>query len=450
MPFGRSTRTGCSSLPSICRRRRPRRCSISRSAPRRRLRRRCRRTRTPSRIPMRSAASGSWPTSTSCARRWSIRGSAGPSSCTRRSGSWSSAASAVRRGSRARPAPARPSSRCTGRRIWRGAIRKRAVLVTTFSRRLALALEIKLKRLLDQDPAALARVTVAHVDGIGYRLHELFFGTRPNVASASQIETALVDGGQGAGRGALQPAFPSGGVADRGRRLAAQELGGVPRRVAARSAGPGSAASSARRCGRVFERARAQLHDAQRDDLGGHPGPRDRPSSAGRETSPFTHVVADEAQDLARAAAAHAGRAGAPDDPDALFFAGDLGQRIFQHPFSWLSLGIDVRGRSLSLKVNYRTSHQIRRRADVLLPRQIRDVDGYEDSRAARSRCSTGPSRSSAPSRTSRTRSPSSATWLAIVIDERRAARGDGGVRAHRGADRPGRGVRSRRLDRRP
>jgi superfamily I DNA/RNA helicase len=28
------------------------------------------------------------------------------------------------------------------------------------------------------------------------------------------------------------------------------------------------------------------------------------------------------------------------------------------------------------------TSHQIRRRADVLLPRQIRDVDGYEDSRA--------------------------------------------------------------------
>jgi hypothetical protein len=70
------------------------------------------------------------------------------------------------------------------------------------------------------------------------------------------------------------------------------------------------------------------------------------------------------------------------DAPDAWFFAGDIGQRIFQHPYSWLSLGIDVRGRSFSLKVNYRTSHQIRRRADVLLPRQIRDVDGYEDSRA--------------------------------------------------------------------
>jgi Nucleotidyl transferase AbiEii toxin, Type IV TA system len=35
----------------------------------------------------------------------------------------------------------------------------------------------------------------------------------------------------------------------------------------------------------------------------------------------------------------------APPGPDALFFAGDLGQRIFQPPFSWKGLGIDVRGR---------------------------------------------------------------------------------------------------------
>ena len=32
------------------------------------------------------------------------------------------------------------------------------------------------------------------------------------------------------------------------------------------------------------------------------------------------------------------------DRADALFFAGDLGQRIFQTPFSWRSLGVDVRG----------------------------------------------------------------------------------------------------------
>jgi superfamily I DNA/RNA helicase len=68
--------------------------------------------------------------------------------------------------------------------------------------------------------------------------------------------------------------------------------------------------------------------------------------------------------------------------PDALFFAGDIGQRIFQQPLSWLGLGVDVRGRSATLKVNYRTSHQIRRAADRLLPAKVRDVDGLEDDRA--------------------------------------------------------------------
>jgi superfamily I DNA/RNA helicase len=67
--------------------------------------------------------------------------------------------------------------------------------------------------------------------------------------------------------------------------------------------------------------------------------------------------------------------------PDALFFAGDLGQRIFQPPFSWKSLGVDVRGRSRTLRVNYRTSHQIRSQADRLLPPELADVDGIEEDR---------------------------------------------------------------------
>lgn len=91
-------------------------------------------------------------------------------------------------------------------------------------------------------------------------------------------------------------------------------------------------------------------------------------------------IVVDEAQDLGvpelRFLAALA-----PDTPDALFFAGDIGQRIFQQPFSWKGLGIDVRGRSHTLKVNYRTSQQIRQMADRLLPGTIRDVEGLEDHR---------------------------------------------------------------------
>jgi len=90
--------------------------------------------------------------------------------------------------------------------------------------------------------------------------------------------------------------------------------------------------------------------------------------------------VVDEAQDIGvqqlRFLAAIAG-----NRANALFFAGDLGQRIFQTPFSWKSLGVDVRGRSRTLNINYRTSHQIRLQADRLLGPEVSDVDGNVESR---------------------------------------------------------------------
>lgn len=96
--------------------------------------------------------------------------------------------------------------------------------------------------------------------------------------------------------------------------------------------------------------------------------------------SPYDFVVVDEAQDVnvpqLRLFAALAG-----DRSNALFFAGDQGQRISQLPFSWKSLGVDVRGRSQSLRVNYRTSHQIRGMADRLLDSELADVDGIAESR---------------------------------------------------------------------
>ncbi|HOO36038.1 MAG TPA: 3'-5' exonuclease, partial [Smithella sp.] len=95
---------------------------------------------------------------------------------------------------------------------------------------------------------------------------------------------------------------------------------------------------------------------------------------------PFDYVVVDEAQDVSIAqlqflAALGSGR------KNGLFFAGDLGQRIFQQPFSWKSLGVDIRGRSRTLRINYRTSHQIRMQADRLLGKEITDVDGNVEER---------------------------------------------------------------------
>ncbi len=96
--------------------------------------------------------------------------------------------------------------------------------------------------------------------------------------------------------------------------------------------------------------------------------------------SPFEYIVVDEAQDMTVAQLRFLAALAAPRD-NGLFFAGDLGQRIFQTPFSWKALGVDIRGRSRTLHINYRTSHQIRIQADQLLGAEMADVDGNTEQR---------------------------------------------------------------------
>ena len=99
-----------------------------------------------------------------------------------------------------------------------------------------------------------------------------------------------------------------------------------------------------------------------------------------RRNPPFDFAIVDEAQDIGVAQLRFLAALGG-QRPNSLFFAGDLGQRIFQTPFSWKALGIDIRGRSRILKLNYRTSHQIRRQADRLLGPEVADVDGNVEDR---------------------------------------------------------------------
>jgi hypothetical protein len=106
---------------------------------------------------------------------------------------------------------------------------------------------------------------------------------------------------------------------------------------------------------------------------------------------PYDYAVIDEAQDISvpqlRLLASMLSV-----KPNGLFFAGDLGQRIFQQPFSWSALGVDVRGRSKTLKINYRTSQEIRRQSDRLLEPQFTDMDGVSEDRTGTISVFSGPS----------------------------------------------------------
>jgi len=101
---------------------------------------------------------------------------------------------------------------------------------------------------------------------------------------------------------------------------------------------------------------------------------------SGKVSSPFDAVVVDEVQDLGSQElmflAILAGK-----DPNGLMLVGDGGQRIYANKFTLKSLGIDVRGRSHILRLNYRTTEQIRRFADKIISSKGDDLDGSEDSR---------------------------------------------------------------------
>jgi hypothetical protein len=94
----------------------------------------------------------------------------------------------------------------------------------------------------------------------------------------------------------------------------------------------------------------------------------------------YDHVVADECQDLGSAELKLL-RALARSGGNDLFLCGDAGQRIFCQRIPWSTVGIDVRGRSVRLTVNYRTTDQIRTFADRLLPASLEGEDGEAEGR---------------------------------------------------------------------
>jgi len=261
------------------------------------------------------------------------------------------------------------------------------VLLTTFSPALAHALHTRLRRLVGRTPKLAERIDVVALDEVGERLFRFAFG-KPALADVGSVRRYL-DDATAAVRAEARSAS-SALPAKLGAGFLWSEWAEVvdPWQIDSwegyrdiKRLGRKTRLSEAQRAAawQVFSRVRDRLRAEKRltraelfTRLAGH--------YAGGAKQPFEHVVVDEAQDISvpqlRFLAALGG-----EQRNALFFAGDLGQRIFQLPFSWKSLGVDVRGRSRTLHVNYRTSHQIRIQADRLLGPEVADVDGNAEDR---------------------------------------------------------------------
>ena len=263
------------------------------------------------------------------------------------------------------------------------------ILLVTFSDALANALNIKLHRLIGNEQEIRERIIIHAIKELGADLHNEAFGP-PKVATADQVHSLLTEAAAAKQEARFTPDFlftEWRDVVDAWQIDSWDGYENVPRLGRKRRLG----GKQREALWTIFSHVRKQLIAQglvtwpmiyQR--VAEHVG-----YEADREAR-FDFAMVDESQDLGIAELKLLAALVRPQ-PDGLFFTGDLGQRIFQQPFSWKRLGVEIQGRSHTLNINYRTSHQIRHQADQLLPTTIRDVDGNVEERGGTISVFNGP-----------------------------------------------------------
>ena len=261
------------------------------------------------------------------------------------------------------------------------------ILLATFSDALANMLSTKLRRLAGHQPRVLERIEVDALDTVGMRLYARHFGPA-TIADESVVEMALAQvSGQFTGHRFSQRFL----LSEWHNVIDAWQIDSweAYRSFARRGQKTRLAESHRESIWPIFVAIRehlakdglitmAQLFNTLAEQI------------SQRSSPPYEYAVIDEAQDLSVPQLRFLAALG-DDRPDSLFFAGDQGQRIFQAPFSWKSLGVDIRGRSRVLRVNYRTSHQIRSQADRLLDPEVSDLDSNVEERKGTVSAFNGP-----------------------------------------------------------
>ena len=282
------------------------------------------------------------------------------------------------------------------------------VLLTTFSDTLADVLRTKLRRLIHKQPRLAERVEVDAIDTVGERLYRAQIGS-PDIATPELVQTLLVKAAGDAETHKFAPRFLMGeweNVVD-AWQLDSWEAYRDVRRLGRKTRLPVEQRSA---LWTIFERVKVELRARGLVTPPGMFGVLAK-GIQDRRNPPFDFTVVDEAQDISVAQLRFLAALGG-QRANSLFFAGDLGQRIFQTPFSWKALGVDVRGKSQTLKLNYRTSHQIRTHADRLLGPEVADVDGYVEDRRGTVSAFSGKSPAIRGFETHREESEAVGTWL--------------------------------------
>ncbi|MDZ7753849.1 MAG: 3'-5' exonuclease [Gammaproteobacteria bacterium] len=252
------------------------------------------------------------------------------------------------------------------------------VLFTTFTANLATDIKENLRKIMK--PEDLQRVEVTHVDQWVSRFlkqhkypHQIVYDSQQKYRRCWQLAMDAKP---------AEPDLPESFFKEEWERIILhQRITDRKEYFQAKRTGRGVALTRAQRAAiwPVFEEMRIQLHqkglrtieDATQDaaDL----------LDGGQAYPPFAAVVVDEAQDMGPEVMRLIRRL-APKGGNDLFIVGDGHQRIYRRRYALSACGIEVRGRSRKLRINYRTTEETRRFAvSVLEDQPVDDLDDGTD-----------------------------------------------------------------------
>jgi superfamily I DNA/RNA helicase/mRNA-degrading endonuclease RelE of RelBE toxin-antitoxin system len=253
------------------------------------------------------------------------------------------------------------------------------ILLTTFSRNLAADLRTRLQAL---DGEVLGRVDVVNIDKLARRIA----AESPAEQGRSLVDDHRIVDYWRAFLGREDPGFTAEFLAAEWTQVVlGQMLETADEYATARRPGRGRPLSRPDRA-RIWELCRRFESWTAEQGVWTHPQiavhaaraeqkRMRRPDARAR----YRHVVVDEAQDLGTAHWRLL-RAMASAGPDDLFLVGDTHQRIYDNRVSLSKLGVDIRGRSHRLTLNYRTTRQILATAmELMSGEQYDDMDGSTD-----------------------------------------------------------------------
>jgi superfamily I DNA/RNA helicase len=264
------------------------------------------------------------------------------------------------------------------------------VLVTTFTRNLAIDIETNLNTLCSQD--VMSRIEVRNSDAWVLRFlrskryeQSIVYGRQDEAAACWHLALAVKDASLG-----LDDEFYA---AELEQVVLAQGVATLDAYRAARRVGRGVVLSRAKRDAiwPVFEEYRAQLASRRLKEV--DDAYRDAAQLIEKDQHhPYSAIVVDETQDFGPQALRLLRALIEPGKND-LFFVGDGHQRIYHRNKAAMSRsGIDIRGRARKLYINYRTTDEIRRQAVALLEGvAVDDLDDGSDDNARYKSLSHGP-----------------------------------------------------------